>query len=138
MCSLLIGHRINKENKINALSSKRTEVLVAVNQLHDNLSELMLITLEQILLFQESKELRAIEFKAHIRLRYNLALIREKQSFISQARNDLALQRPAHYESWEDMKATFTSWANNIRSNVNKESKALELLKNIIPVADGS
>jgi hypothetical protein len=129
MYSVWLSRRTAERNTRNLLVSKKSEVLVTVNQLHDSISELMLVTLEQIIIFQESEEFRSEMFKAHIRLRNNLALMREKQTYLNQARQELANQAPTDFESWEDMKATFTSWSNNVRSNIAIETKALESLK---------
>ncbi|MGZ8232982.1 hypothetical protein [Methylobacter tundripaludum] len=129
LTSAFYSYKKNKWDQSEKLTAKKTDVFITINQLHDNVSELLLVTAEQIMLFQQYESLRNSEFKQHIRLRNNLELLKEKREFLNGMRRELQDVPSNDNESWESMKATYQTWSNNIRSNVEKEQKALLALK---------
>ncbi|MGZ4956726.1 MAG: hypothetical protein ACXV8U_21160 [Methylobacter sp.] len=129
LTSAFYSYKKNKWDQSEKLTAKKTDVFITINQLHDNVSELLLVTAEQIMLFQQYESLINSEFKQHIRLRNNLELLKEKRELLNGMRRELQDVSSNDNESWESMKATYQIWSNNIRSNVEKEQKVLLELK---------
>ncbi|WP_331345895.1 hypothetical protein [Cellvibrio sp. UBA7661] len=129
IATFFYSHFRSKKTDEQKLYEKKTDVLISINELHDLASELTLIILQKVSLFQEYSALRENEIKEHVRVRANLAFLRSELEFLNDQRRKLQELSPSDIESWESMKATYKSWSNNISSTISKEQSALNELK---------
>ncbi|NQZ07496.1 MAG: hypothetical protein HRT35_10080 [Algicola sp.] len=127
--AIMYTYKRAKTSDIQSLLEKKTDIIILTSELQDYISELLLVVAQKIILIQEHPELSSKMNNENERLRGNLELLREQWEYIANARQQLLAQKATDLESWESMKSTFSSWLNNVKSDIKKEQKLFDELK---------
>lgn len=112
-------HNLSADNK--ELLTKKTEIIITVNELNDLMSELLCLYLQKIVIFQaDDKHINSIKGDLE-RLYNNIDLLREKRLTLSNMVANLKKMTPTDLVSMHEMTADFGSWLNNIKVEIRKE-----------------
>lgn len=136
ICSLTVSvftlvktnSREARKNK-NDLHCMKADLLVMMSELCDAMLDLKNLSVLKANEFHDSRELRELMYKEHIRLRGNVAFL-EQQIF--ELRKDIAEIEnlsPIDHESWFRMKSVYTRWLKSVKANVEREKIHLAELK---------